>query len=192
MVMIRTLPRVSLGTGNRIVQTFTNGVVVKFGCPNAPATGGQNKIEAATWRLLKDKPGVRDVLMPVLDYARDGSWLYMPQALSNEEWTQKEKNALRERAEAFGLETVDMHNGNIRYNSAGTLVMIDYGFKVGAFDKAASRCSGCEWARLLNGRDRMHVAENICMYCWKEMTEKDDKKLVGRGHNKFLIHRGCW
>ncbi len=196
MVMIREIPRKNLGKANRIVQTFTNGFVVKFGCPLSPKSGGQNLLEYKTWQKVKNEPNVSNILMPVLDAAPDGSWLYMAQARTERTWDQRQRAALKRKVAALGLEVDDMHDGNLGWNANGNLVMIDYGYKHKEFGKRAQRCDGCEWGRLIQNQDLYHMEEGICCYCWKPMdVAKDRVKIIAQNrHNPegYKIHVRCW
>lgn len=169
MATITMLDRSSLGAGNRIAQKLSNGTVIKFGCPNDSRSGGQNVLEASTWRRIRNIPGILDIVMPVVDSAADGSWLLMPLAserswndMSREDRAQwrDDMDALRRRASAAGLDRLmlDAHMGNVRYNERGMLVLIDYGYTEGpnGFGRWGRECDGCTWIRLNSGEVRAH------------------------------------
>ena len=169
MVMIQTLERKYLNSGNRIVQSISNGTVLKFGCPASLRSGGQNILEGQAWDRVKNLPGILDVVVPVLDYSTDGTWLLMPRVRrpSYEDTATysycDELEALKICARRVGLGDTarhDTHFDNVGYNDAGILVLLDYGFSTdkrrgfGAYRAHARKCSPtCTWAVLSERTD---------------------------------------
>lgn len=152
MAIIREVPRVYLGSGNRIVERIEKKYVIKFGCPENCRTGGQNRIEGDTWNKFKDDPHTAPFLVPVVDYDPHGAWLIMPyvsQKVRTLTYDESEKWKYRIEKQGFGFSTADFGPRNLGFNEAGEIVALDYGYRQGKFSwNDRGRCGSCEHCRL--------------------------------------------
>ena len=158
MAMIRTVSRQYLSQGNRIVESVGDRLVIKWGCPHSSKTGGQNRIEAASWERVKHLPDVTHYLQPVVASAPDGSWLLMEKVTTDtlpKDFYSKRVPELTQWAKQNGLGamTRDIHSANVGINPHGETVVIDYGFNQDKFRQTYER----EMCAQKN--------EPLCTYC---------------------------
>ncbi len=137
-----------LSVSSRAVCYLGTDKIIKYGCPNQPATGGQNRIEATTWERVKDHP-YADYLAPVLEAAPDGSWL-IQKRINGRIPMRSEQNALAMLltvAEEIGIDTLDIGGDNVMIDVNGNPVIIDYGFDRFLYEERDEdeRCGTCTY-----------------------------------------------
>lgn len=170
MPEIRIVAKTPLSKGNRIVQRIGQNLVIKYGCPESSLSGGQNKIEAESWRRVKRTADARH-FAPVLAAAPDGSWLLMPYMEHDDRLTPDGRRhgvrTLRGILERRGLDSADIHSGNWRM-VGGVPKMIDYGYSGKDFGRQRGRCGKCEHCRIIEHGQKIFAT--MCEECDRPRT----------------------
>lgn len=159
MPEIRIVAKTPLSKGNRIVQRIGQNLVIKYGCPSSSMSGGQNKIEAASWERVKGTADARH-FAPVLAAAADGSWLLMPYVANDPDLDYTERNRgvriLETTLQRHGLDSGDVHSGNWRM-VGGVPKVIDYGYSFNDFASRRGACGTCEHCRIIETNQKIYA-----------------------------------
>ena len=159
MPEIRIVAKTPLSKGNRIVQRIGQNLVIKYGCPSSSMSGGQNKIEAASWERVKGTADARH-FAPVLASAPDGSWLLMPYMEHDDGLTRDQRydgvDTLQTVLDRQGLDSGDVHSGNWRM-VGGVPKMIDYGYSWSKFRSKRFRCGTCKHCRIIDNGEKIYA-----------------------------------
>lgn len=137
-----------LTVSSRAVCYLGTDCVIKYGCPESSTSGGQNRVEAATWERTKSSP-YASYLAPVLDSAPDGSWLIQKRidGRASGHRDRKVVDKLFDIAEAIGIDTLDIGGDNIMIQHDGTPIIIDYGYDRYLYEdgEEAGVCGACTY-----------------------------------------------